>query len=227
MVRIIQLLGVLILFSSYTERSTFIELKAYYNQQEIVLNDTFLVVDANQGTRINSLKFYLSDFKLLKEQSVVWSQDDWVKLVDFSNKRTSTFSLPITSDINFNAISFNLGIDSVTNVSGAFGDDLDPTNGMYWTWQSGYINLKFEGKLPINKGKAKNFEFHLGGYAYPYNSITKVVLPVNCKSKIEIAWNANKFLNTLDSLSSMHVMSPNVEAVRLSKNAAASFYINQ
>jgi len=28
-------------------------------------------------------------------------------------------------------------------------------------------------------------------------------------------------------LSSLHVMSPNVEAVRLSKNAAASFYINQ
>jgi hypothetical protein len=43
----------------------------------------------------------------------------------------------------FEAIQFNIRIDRLTN-AGAKAGDLSPQHAMYWTWQSGYINLKIE-----------------------------------------------------------------------------------
>ena len=41
--------------------------------------------------------------------------------------------------------------------------DLDPVHGMYWTWQSGYIQFKLEGLLRDSAGERK-LELHLGGF---------------------------------------------------------------
>lgn len=43
---------------------------------------------------------------------------------------------------------FLLGVDSLTNVSGAFGG-ASTIKGMYWAWNSGYINLKLKGAARI------------------------------------------------------------------------------
>ena len=40
-----------------------------------------------------------------------------------------------------------LGVDSVLNYNGVHEGALDPINGMYWTWQTGYIHCKLEGKI--------------------------------------------------------------------------------
>ena len=71
----------------------------------------------------------------------------------------SSLALQIPSNIPFSKLKFQLGIDSLTNVSGAMGGDLDPTKGMYWTWQSGYINMKIEGKSNSCKTRKNQFQF--------------------------------------------------------------------
>jgi len=48
-------------------------------------------------------------------------------------------------------------VDSLANVSGAMSNDLDATKGMYWSWQSGFINLKIEGKSASCKTRKINF----------------------------------------------------------------------
>lgn len=71
------------------------------------------------------------------------------------------------------SVSFLLGIDSLHNVEGVFGGELDPTNGMYWAWQSGFINVKLEGLYLVSNEK---IELHLGGYMSPFVSAQKVGL---------------------------------------------------
>lgn len=74
------------------------------------------------------------------------------------------------------ARSISLGIDSTMNVSGAMGGALDPSLGMYWTWQSGYINAKLEGTV-WNDGQPETFQYHLGGYSHPFNAYRPLNLP--------------------------------------------------
>jgi hypothetical protein len=111
-----------------------------------------------------------------------------------------------------------LGVDSATNVSGAFGGDLDPTNGMYWTWQSGYINVKVEGRSPAAPGGV--FELHLGGYAAPHATAQWVELPVRTG---RCAIDVQRLMESVDLTGHAHVMSPGPEAMRLSRAAATMF----
>lgn len=111
-----------------------------------------------------------------------------------------------------------LGVDSATNVSGAFGGDLDPTNGMYWTWQSGYINVKVEGRSSAAPGGV--FELHLGGYAAPHATAQWVELPVRTG---RCAIDLQRLMETVDLTGHANVMSPGPEAVRLSRAAATMF----
>jgi hypothetical protein len=119
------------------------------------------------------------------------------------------------------AIQFKLGIDSITNVSGAFGGALDPTKGMYWSWQSGYINFKMEGRV-----KDKNYLLHLGGYSSPFKAVQQVVLPVLHQS------NEFKIVLPLKDLLQKEIpenniiMSPSLAAVLISKKIASFFYLH-
>ena len=55
------------------------------------------------------------------------------------------------------------GVDSLLQRGGVMDGDLDPVHGMYWTWQSGYIQFKLEGLLRDSAGERK-LELHLGGF---------------------------------------------------------------
>jgi len=96
---------------------------------------------------IKTLKFYISTFKTLKKGQVAYSKKNSFHLIDLANKKSLTWDLIKAGKKQFDEINFQLGVDSLTNESGARGGDLDPTKGMYWSWQSGYINFKLEGSL--------------------------------------------------------------------------------
>ena len=71
------------------------------------------------------------------------NKDDYF-LVNFANAGSTRISLK-TIPASFNRIAFTIGVDSIRNVSGAQTGALDPANGMFWTWNSGYIMAKLEG----------------------------------------------------------------------------------
>ena len=64
----------------------------------------------------------------------------------------------------------DLGVDKKHNTSGANSGDLDPVNGMFWSWQSGYINFKIEGVSPSCDTRKNKFQFHIGGYQTPHQT---------------------------------------------------------
>jgi hypothetical protein len=88
-------------------------------------------------------------------------------------------SLRFQFDVNYNyydALVFYIGVDSLRNVSGAQTGALDPLNGMFWTWNTGYIMAKMEGSSPASTEPNNEVLFHIGGYSGINNSIRKVVL---------------------------------------------------
>ena len=74
-------------------------------------------------------------------------------------------------------------MDSIDNCSGAQSGALDPINGMFWSWNTGYIFLKLEGIAEASNSPLSLFEYHIGGYSYPNNFVRNVYLqfkePIN------------------------------------------------
>lgn len=125
----------------------------------------------------------------------------------------------------YNTLRFNLGIDSLTNVSGALGGDLDPSKGMYWTWQSGYINLKLEGTTNRCPARNNQFVFHLGGYSGVNNALQTISLNVSNKNTIYVGIPIDVFLEGLDLSKQNAVMIPGKEACVFSKMFALLFML--
>lgn len=133
--------------------------------------------------------------------------------------------MQVPIDVVYDTIKFHLGIDSLTNVSGAVGGDLDPTKGMYWSWQSGYINFKLEGNSPLCNTRNHEFQFHLGGYSAPFASMQTVYLPLTAKQKANILFDVQKLLSAIDLSVQQSIMIPGGDAVALSRLVASSFSI--
>ena len=148
-------------------------------------NDSTYKLSANDSIQITAFKFYISNVELLNNNKSVWKDAVQFHLMDAFIEKSLVVIIP--TDILYTKLKFNLGIDSTTNVSGAMGGDLDPTKGMYWTWQSGYINFKLEGTSNICKTRHNEFQFHLGGYQYPYTNLQTVFTDVGSKKDVERA----------------------------------------
>jgi hypothetical protein len=97
-------------------------------------------------------------------------------LIDFSDSSTTQIDLPVTAGIIYNGVQFQLGIDSADQNHGAQSGALDPAKGMFWTWNSGYINVKLEGYSPVSMRPAHIFEYHIGGYRSLHNTVWKIKL---------------------------------------------------
>jgi len=79
----------------------------------------------------------------------------------------------------YETMSFQFGMDSSYHVSESVEGDLDPLKGMYWAWNSGYIQFKCTGKSTRIPLEDQTFEFHLGGYRKPNE--TKVPMTIEMK----------------------------------------------
>ena len=152
------------------------------------------------------LKFYISDIVFENEQGELFLPTRNVRLIDFEDSLLTKVETNCPKNFLPKRMSFNVGLDSTINVSGAFGGDLDPMLGMYWAWQSGYIHFKLE---------TSTSKWHIGGYSAPYNTSQRVHLEVNATTK-EIVCNIDRMIQGLDGLDKKVIMSPGVDAVKAS-----------
>lgn len=171
-------------------------------------------------------RFYISGIELWNGNNLVWQEQNSYHLIDLFTE-TKQIMLSIPEGLNYNSIVFCFGIDSSTNVSGAMGGDLDPTTGMYWTWQSGYINLKMEGKSNTCNTRNHTFQYHLGGYQYPYNTLQKIKLDLVHGSEIQVSLEVKELLKQLNLERQPELMSPCTEAVSLCGKIAQLFKLQK
>jgi hypothetical protein len=94
-------------------------------------------------------------------------------LIDFSDSLSTCVVIPVTAGL-CSGIQFLLGVDSLDQNRGAQTGVLDPSLGMYWTWNSGYQSFKIEGNSPASGQPAHLMAYHIGGYRFPYSTVWKI-----------------------------------------------------
>lgn len=180
-----------------------------------------------EALHIETLRFYLSNITFLKAGSVVWQEAASYHLVDAEEEASLHLSLQIPESTTFDQLEFLLGIDSTTSVSGAMGGDLDPTKGMYWSWNSGYVNFKLEGTSPLCDSRNHEFQYHLGGYLPPFQSAQVVQLQVSRAESLEIGLDIGTLLQQLDLSQQTHIMSPSAKAQQMAAIVATLFHCHE
>jgi len=135
-----------------------------------VLGENYLHPQTNETVNFQTCRYYLSNFQFRKTDGSWWSHPFSYNLISLSDNPNYAFSLPDLPFGTYDAVRFLIGVDSARNVSGAQPFDLAPSNGMFWSWSSGYIMIKFEGSSP--QAALNSFSFHIGGFKDSDNTNT-------------------------------------------------------
>ncbi|KAA2243375.1 hypothetical protein F0L74_12805 [Chitinophaga agrisoli] len=117
----------------------------------------------NDEYTVSTFKYYISNITLTttKGKDVVIPNICFlINAADPASLKQSITGVPAGK---YKGISFTIGVDSARNFAGAQTGCLDPANGMFWTWNSGYIFLKLEGYSPQSTAKLHKLTFHVGG----------------------------------------------------------------
>lgn len=121
---------------------------------------------------VTKLNYYISNIRLRDTQGkeFIVPQDSSYFLVMEDDPASQKVKLNNIPAGDYNEITFIIGVDSLRstmNISKRTGV-LDPAqghDGMYWTWNSGYIFFKMEGISPSAADEQENkFYYHIGGY---------------------------------------------------------------
>ena len=217
------LLLILIIFSISTSASAR-DTITFRCQEDIIPNVGRTIGADSSSITINTVKFYVQHLRLIRNHEIVWTAPS-TYLVDLSDVNSEDISMD-TEIKEGDSLCFILGIDSMTCVGGVNGGELDPARAMYWTWQSGYINMKIEGNSPLSNARNHELQFHIGGYKYPYATAREVRLVVPEKSTREVVFSLNNLFNGIDLSTVDHIMSPGEKASTIASKAAAAFLMN-
>lgn len=166
---------------SYAQkRDLMVNIQPVFSGKPLVLSTHTYITKQGDTLSFDRLRFYVSSLVLTMQSGEKYVEPNSFHLIDAEEPATLSLHLKNIPAGRISSLSFNIGVDSATSVSGAMGGDLDPVKGMYWAWNSGYINAKLEGHIKTFNGKkSEPFEFHIGGYMQPYYALRNINVIVN------------------------------------------------
>lgn len=165
---------------------------------------------------ITTFKFYIHRIELMNSQTNTSFQVDKSQhyLVNLTDSSTSYIELAVPS-ATFDRIGFVIGVDSIWNVSGAQTGALDPAQGMFWTWSTGYIMAKLEGNSPAAATPDQVIEYHIGGFKGADNVLRKIILDFPASQTIDLK---QRNLSTITITANINSWFHQVNPVRISEN---------
>lgn len=184
---------------------------------------------------INLLKYYISNVKLNKADGSQYAQPESYHLVQLDSGWLAEIVLTNIPVGEYTGITYTIGVDSTRNVSGVQEGALSPSNGMFWSWNAGYIFVKAEGTS--SQSPDGEFKYHLGGYSGEVNAIrtnthtfggTPLQLVKNGEPSIQILVNAARFWHgglRIANLSSIDT--PSVQAATIATNFGNGFVFDR
>ena len=183
------------------------------------------VSESKDTLEIEVLRFYISNINFQYSDASIFSEPNSYHLIDIENPNSLRIPIAKTLDKVISKVTFSIGVDSLASVSGAMSGDLDPTKGMYWAWQSGFINMKIEGKSSSCKSRNSVFQFHIGGYMKPNYALRTIELnPIN--SNLEIDVDVAEIFKYIKLSENNSIMIPGSKAMELADKAVGMFSIN-
>lgn len=196
---------------------------------------SYTTVHGDQVT-ISKFNYYISNVRFNNANGSVYAESNSYHLVQQSDPASSSFNLANIPAGTYNSISFMIGVDSLHNVSGAQSGALDPTNGMFWDWNTGYIMAKMEGTSPQSAGTNNAFVYHIGGFSGANNSVHTVTLNLstpltitrNNQSVVNLHADALSWFgpNTIDLSTLYFIMNVSADSKKISDNYANMFGVD-
>lgn len=132
----------------------------------VELGKTRLPTAEGEVLVLNSLRYYLSHFRLVDERGGERAlpgdpqSDRGYFLIDEADPASRQLVLDGLAPGSYWSVEFRLGIDEARNSAGAQTGVLDPAHGMFWTWHTGYIFFALEGR---QEPAGRELAFHVGG----------------------------------------------------------------
>lgn len=213
----------------YAQEKVTLVFKHKVGKQSLVLFDSLYTNNFNEPFIVNKLKYYISKITFHSKGKV--ETDKQYYLIDANDNNTHSISLS-TNLYNIEAISFTIGVDSLKNTEGVQTGALDPMNGMFWTWNSGYIYAKLEGQSDSSKAASNYFTYHIGGYKAHENAVETVYLkipqPTTQTKKIVIDADVLKWFDGVSAIKISQTQichQPGKLAQQIAKNYATMFSI--
>lgn len=134
-------------------------------------NTESYVTAGNDTFTVSVLKYYISNIVLTKSGGGTYVESESYHLINAADLASCNFTLSNIPYGDYTGITFMIGVDSSRNCSGAQTGALDPANGMFWSWSTGYIQAKLEGHSPQSTAGGNQIIYHVGGYKGTYNPL--------------------------------------------------------
>jgi hypothetical protein len=183
--------------------------RAYFSEEPLVIGDLYTDV-LGHTVRVENFKCYIAELTAIKDDGREFELAV-VDLVDFEFQETRTYELP---QGDYTGFKVSIGVPPELN------KDQDPAQyptehplslygaeGMFWSWNTGYIFAKFDGKANFEGEDSPVLEpyaFHCGeDFLYTTHTFTKNYCvgdeePVQLELKFNVEqffYNANDTIN--------------------------------
>jgi hypothetical protein len=215
-------------FASQQTQQLTLHFIPHCNGKKFLLNNKSVFLQyKNDSITLTQFKYYISNIALLQDEKLIWKDTNSYFLLDAALPQSLLIkrSVPNQYIQQASQIVFNVGIDSLTNIKGALGGALDVSNGMYWAWHSGYINMKIEGTSPKCNTRKNEFQYHLGGFRAGENCEQQVVLKLNNNAILPIGVNVANFFEQINLSAQPQIMTPGATAVKFSQISKSMFAV--
>lgn len=136
------------------------------------LNTAYTHHATSDELTFSMFRYYVSNIQLVKDDNTIWSEEESYHIVNVAEPGSLVLNLKNIPAGTYKELRYTMGVDAARNTSGAQNGALAPSNGMFWSWNTGYIFLKAEGTSPQATSNNNNFMFHLGGFEGANNIIT-------------------------------------------------------
>jgi hypothetical protein len=221
-----------------------LEMNHMVNNSQLTLNTGSYTNALGQTFSISKFDYYVSNIVLTKTDGSTLSyasgdinSDKGYFLVKSNEAATKNIRLTGIPVGDYSGISFTIGVDSTRNVSGAQSGSLDPTNGMFWSWNTGYIFLKLEGKSNQSGASDSSLVFHIGGFKDPNNTIRSVspdfngataTVRGNVTPTIHVNVKVNEMLTSPEDIdfSSLYFSMGGANSVKIANNYRDMFIVD-
>lgn len=123
---------------------------------------------------VTNFRYYVSNIKMIKDDGTKYSVPNSYFLIDANDTNSLIAELSDIPGGKYTGIEYMIGVDSARNVSGSQTGALDPVNGMFWSWNQGYIFMKLEGNSSVATNNS--YQFHIGGFTGNNNTLRNVTI---------------------------------------------------
>jgi hypothetical protein len=161
--------------SEYAETGSLtIEFDNQAGDESLIMGKNY-VTAAGDTVKFSTFDYIVSNFILIKEDGseYVVPKNESYFIVRHDQEASHSITLNNIPGAAYKAVRYTIGVDSLMSTTPAEQrptalDPITNANGMYWTWNSGYIFVKVEGispQAPVNEyTMERTVMYHVGGY---------------------------------------------------------------